>query len=980
MQRATAGLFSDPQLLTDVAGVKPDWAAGTPAAHYTLHGLELLSEAIAPAIRALRLMGFQILECEFTDLAGLGADDPSDTAIQSCSILCDGSQAYHELPADVQLLSDHLASDYVVRLFARPYAPKATTAPAYSLGLNNPTGTEWSLAGGRPGDGQGSVALTLWVDPVEHPAGQVPTPATAIGLRAVPGFVDAVIPVLASLFPAAQPADTSPEAAPAIGQTGLLWLLDPRSWYADTVFDAVSHARAIRKAALRALPAQSTANADIQLYLRALIYGTENLRKSLKSVTGAPIQSFFKAGDFRRAIMRWNGAEVPSFEPLAKGQISATRNMAWLDLIFWLVETKISTCPYLDSGTPFQAPEVVPDLEPLIARTNPYDAMTVDLLHTCMGVYDDEAEYGLICRIQAIPMPLIETEDVYTNPPASSGQWPQRPLETMFTWEYVPLAPPDATPPDVATSEPLPAAERPVEQQKPKLLIVAGPGVSIVQVAQDTVDIVIMRKSDYGFPPWGEPIKPQELYRPYFLPFAPAPMDPEDEAWAENSPANPEGTDPDQDTDSDVDTDTDDDVSDLILTTDVWPDDYYLTEGVHVSERPDGVTYSAFLDVYVHKETGQPRDLSGGPWARFDIRYADLTDGTAGYRADFDYVTYHTDEPGFFDGQRRPMLRIMATPPPTDSAGRTLPRRINFAAGQSWYEAFDVDLREHDDIATIHRNWPHMVPIPEREIRFVDPLFEPSEVPDEDELAYHRAVPVAAVTSFDATRLPMVSEAELSAADFRHSLADQTTIPTEYIASWIDFWLIIPDLILGLHPASIAIDIAEFAYAYNTGLDRYGRPITNQDLFLMGVGIGLPLSGNALTTIRKSLVASKAVWNPASDIARRANDLPVDQAIDTARGMMDDLSEAGNTLAADRAAQEAFERSVGRVTTAANILLNVGGAFVQPGSVPQNYEIANLLSASGHEVIDPGTSYHYRRWLLDTLITQSIRLNPLGGS
>ncbi|MHA6323763.1 hypothetical protein [Roseivivax sp. CAU 1753] len=923
--RSHAGLFADPSILTDVTGTTVSWLGGTAVSGYSLTFVKLVAETVVPALRALRLAGQQPVEIEITDL------DTADTpeGLLSCGMFFDSELVFSDVSdtsAALALLGERPQAHLLVRIFTTPYLRKGTQTH-HGLTFDLTGGAEWSLGPGRAADGPDGKMLTLILDRAVAPTGGTSNEICAqLNARGVQQFVSAIAPILASLLPAAQPTDTAETATPVVDNVGLLWVLDARSWYERVIFDNSLYARGVRTSGLRALPARTTSAPDFLNYLMQLILGRENLRKSIKTATGKTIPSYFRAGDFRRSIARWDSSGSAPFEPFSPGVLASTRNMPWLDLIFYMIEAQVFLPPFLELRDPFVSDDELPVLEPLVARRVPRfpnnpDRLETDprqlvLVHTDLGLPGADDPYGVLATITVRDMPLIETETVYETPPppmdeedddddddengtdpAPSGNYPVMAMEDMFTWEYIPVDP-DA--PRAADANPLPI-----------LLIVAGPGVSVtVDPDQNAVKVEILRKSDYGIPSWGEPINRQELYTPFFRPSNP-----------------PLGL----------------SVNDLT----------YFSDGVLISEGPDGTSFHVFLDVELTAADRQPvLPLAiGDAWASFDIKRKNRTDGTIGYRADFDFVYYHSDNPEQFQGRFWPVLRIFRTRAggaQTDT--QTALEDITFSAAESLYARIEVEIYDTPDIVDVYRNWPHMVPLTQHMM-----AFDEAEGPDSGgggtELATH------AFTSLAAQQLPILDPAEFAAAGFVRFDASANSIPTTGLFSWTDFFLIIVDVIVGLHPYAIALDIAEFIYAWNTSRDRYGRPITNFDLVLMAAGIGLPVSGFVLTRGKAFLYAR---WVPPADAL---------DDVGEATQLLDDMAKL-----AEEGTGNAAQLSGRATPLLRKVLANVD----EVGSVAI-YTVGNLMDVSRRNLIDPGLGHDYRRWLINKVMREGFPVNPLGG-
>ncbi|SIT01099.1 hypothetical protein SAMN05421759_1106 [Roseivivax lentus] len=887
--RPHAGLFTDPSILTAVTGVSISWGGGVAVSGYSLTLVTSITATLAPALRALRLAGECPVEIEITDFRPLS--EPSG-ALRVTAMRLDDALTFEEV-ADTGHAETRLTEDpqigFMVRIFTKPYAAKGTGPPDFGLGLILPGPEdvgEWSLAEGRASGGPGARVLELRLTGAVGPAGEdTNAVSSALKARAVEPFVVAMAHILASLLPAALPPSPEPEAAPQVNGVGLLWLLDARSWYSASVYGAAPQAADLREAALKALPAQTSAPDDLLNFFLQVMFGTDNLRKTIVTAQGAPILSFSRAGRFRRALARWDSSGTAPFAPLLPGDLSATRPMPWLDVIFFLLEAQVLLCPFLEVGGGIDDDIEEPELEPLVARIHEDMPNRLSLYHTAMKIAGESDPYGHLVHIDIEDMPRIETETLYDAPP--KDDYPRMPMEEMFTWEYIPADPDDPrTDPDTAI---------------PKVLIVAGPGVTVLTSHSEAVRVEVLRTRDYGFPPWGEPIDPKQIFQPFFRPATPPPGN-----------ADPLGT--------------------------------YFSDGILVVEKPDGTQYALFAGIEVNVADGQPTAPLGDPDASFDLKYPNQGFGTNGYRADFDFVEYWSDRDSDHSRERLPLLRVLR-------AGD-----IRLAAAQSTTVAISAEIYDAPSISDVHRLWPHFIPLRERIVSlgngFQDgaPTEFPSEFPTE-------MVPAdRALSRLTGQVLPMLEMSDFTAVHLVPLTIDGDTVPTEHIFSWPDIFLLIVDVVVGFHPYAIALDIAEFIYAYNTSRDRYGRPVTTQDLVFMAIGIGLPISGYMAAQLGRGADILKARWTP-----------PPSAADDTAT-ILDDVEALAAKTADER---DALAARLGDALMAASDTL--GSAARVAGR-----SIGHLMDASRRTIIDPGLSHDYRRWLLQALVEQKKPLNPLG--
>ncbi|MEZ5911404.1 MAG: hypothetical protein R3D84_03540 [Paracoccaceae bacterium] len=578
---ARAGVFHYPSIAATVEGVKPSVDASAPVTGFSAPEIEHFLDPIDAAARALLLAGYALGRIELYDgvtRAGVELTEWTTnlyfSAAQMPDALFDEVGAIYGLP------------QLVVRLTAQALAtPDGGSYGLEDLPIAPVSGAneEWFATLDA-----GSVELTLVLDDATDtvPDGAKDR-AHLLLARPLSHFLPAVAAMLA---PKWQGIGTSPDGGldpdededgdedgddlsvngedpaaiaaflagvPDVTNRGLLWVFDPRSWFEDADYAAWRYAGEMRTQALSALPRATVDVAEIESFLLTQMNADLTTRKTMRSVTGKVIPPFFKAGSFRDAVRDWDRTGTAPFAKLPENLVAFSRKIPWLDLIIAYVEAKVIPLRYLDTGTAFDRDFDVPPLEKIIARRHADDPLKVLLYCEGLGAPGTPDTYGLLVEVSAVAMPHLIAEeagleDSFVLPPTTdliereidpTGMSQpfvapaNRPIETMFTWEYIParaaaeldedgtyedeepeLSPWDRTHIDefdsndyhdydeTAPENPLGADATTAQfrDAKPMLLIVAGPGVTIKPQACDLVDVYVIRKFDFGIPAWGD--------------------------------------------------------------------------------------------------------------------------------------------------------------------------------------------------------------------------------------------------------------------------------------------------------------------------------------------------------------------------------------------------------------------------------------------------------------------------------------------
>jgi hypothetical protein len=866
--RDTAGLFADPLIGGLAAGQSLTFANENNAVAGLIEAeISGFITTVQPALRGLRLGGYRPVAVDIAD--------PDNTGDIAARIEFNEMLEVSEETPDVQwLLDQFLTYEFAVIIYAVPHTSPAGTSYAMNIPLS---GAGWHIGPGRVSDGPASIALGLVCE----------TTTTGLAHDLKHGPVAAIQSDLAAYFAGEWASVPQPDQNVALRPPakGLLWLLEPRHWYAGGHFTN-SHAQAALTVGRDAQIAADAPVPDLTTYFANQMSGVWRTRETMKTVTGKPLRAFFRAGSVARSFQRWSDSGTAPFDPVPDAFKPTVRQLPWFDVICYLVEAKILLPVGLEQGELYDDEFDNLDFEPLIARRPPGTDRVLELcLKDIPGTTPDDP-YGVVARISALELLEQDADILYSDPPQSP---PIKAFETMFSWEYVPADTPpaegdeDLAPPTVA------------QNTTPKLIIVAGPGVSVAKSHAAPVEFQILRKTDFGLPVWGERIEVQQLYRPAFI--------------ADTTTGSSSAT--------------------------------HTSHGIMIVEKENGIEYSYYPYLTVNSDDHSPVSLPDQPHAKVEIILSDRANAGVSFRSDIDFVQVNS----YGELTTRPVLRVWRTG-----------SEVVIKSSESTGVSIELQIYDQPDIGKLFDLYPHMLPVTERYQGDIQGIsFD--DLP-EGKVAYRGNV---------AEKLPYATEAELRPAGLTpvDLLDSSANIHFEHSFGWYDFFLMGADLIIGLHPYSIALDAAEFFYAYNTGRDRYGRPITTFDLYLMAAGIALPVSGHMLTQIRKGGPMLKALWVPPADaLAGDAASL-----LTAARRQAEGLADA-----ADTTVRNGIQTMVTRYgDDFVDVLTEAEAAALGAARA-----LANMMDGGKTAFKSFELNYHYRRWICSKALGAGLSMNPRG--
>lgn len=864
--RDTAGLFVDPS----ITGLLKAKAIGYAPADEAAIGisaveLQLLTNLAQPALRGLRLAGYQPLAMDVID-----DHDTSRPAPAIARITFDETLSVETASPDLSWQNQPGVPlvQFSVMIYAKPF--KSPGGTSYALQFDA-QGTSWIQAPGRPEDGADSIALCLYV--VAATTIGTAGPATPFSTGPVDSFRFYMQGFLAGQWSTVPQTDESQTLrAPA---KGLMWLFEPRHWFPASVY-ANTHAASMKTIARLAQVPSYAAAGDVALYFQNQMTGDWQTRETLKNVTGQTLRAFFRAGEFPRSLQRWSDSGTAPFAPIERVK-PISRQLPWFDLICFLVEAKILLPVGLDQGEAFFDGFDDPlEFEELIAIRDENNAYAMDLcLHGGPSAPEDNP-YSVVAHITGEHLMQQDAELLYD--PAFPQSPPLQPFENMFTWEYVPPE---------------------TEGGQPKLLIVAGPGVSVGLVNGAPIQVEVMRKIDFGIPAWGERIDVQRLYKPVFLPNL--------HHIATGNLSN--------------------------------------AQGCMIIEKADGIEYHYYESLVLDPDTKAPTALpSGGPDAKVEITTLNKTAAGAAFRSDFDFVQRNIKGAPL----ARPLVRIWRSGD-----------EVVIKTTESYGQSITLQVYDQPDLHKMYDHYPHMLPVSDMV---------------QQQGAYvitgQQAGQTVAYGGSNADFLPYISAADITSAGM--TAVDVTAaagkVQYDYAMGWMDLLYMGADIFIGLHPYSIALDVAEFFYAYNTGRDRYGRPITTLDLYLMAAGIALPVSGFMLTQIRRGAPALRLPWQP-----------PPGAAASEATALLDDaVRQMDNTDAAANAARTTLQSDV--TTLVGRYSDDLADALDEAGAAAAKAyrSLANLFDDGATAFASMELQYHYRRWISSKVLAAGTSLNPRG--
>lgn len=863
-------LFLIPPVAHAVVNAEPKFSTDFSNNGAGLDGLETLRiiEAITPALRAVMLAGYRPWKIEF----GLDANDRVELILGAEPRINLATSA-----TDINMWSSGNAA-FTVLIHTFPYHAvdyeREPTEPdffSHAMAVPTPSG-QW----GAWGSSTPSSAV-MWRDlpDLEWRIFQLsllsidPETGIAGGLSLGPAqdLINDFTPALASAF----------SMGTGTQGRGLVWLYNPDNWFGfpdDEDVQENLHQRVIKRIGGYAL--LETGSPNLEEFFRQQIAGDMKAEAVLYAATDRRRRSRSRARRFLKHIRKWAADDDAPLPPYPDNFDLAIETLGWTDLLFAMVE----------SG--FLIPGALPDTEKIVLGTDGSDEPityepliaqkpsenVVELrVFGSDGNFDIEEDgsydlYATVVRMTAFDMPVPDPSDI----DASIGL---RSIESMCAWEYVP-----------ANSE----------NPKARLLIVAGPGVQIDEFESALVDVQILRKQDYGLPPWGAPLRAGEIFQPIVIPgvwpsTVTRPLNDDDEpAWI-------------------------------------------------IQPRVDGVLIHLFSDLPGVSDGIDVAQITVSPDATIDVTLTDICSGTAGFRIECDFACLEEDAgyEGWSPRYReavRPILRFWQTA-----------EGVQTKVTHNWFTDFDGQFWEHTDLATLFANFPHAVPItvparwqPPRVGDVYPNAIDSMEVRDPETLAIQMTVPIG----------------DLQARGFIRIADDDPALLFEYEWTAIDWFLIPVDIALGFTPVGNVIDVVEFIYAWNTGKDKWGRPVTEMDLWMMGIGAAVPIAGSAV--FRSSADVGGAlgrIWIP------RAGAQP-----DAADAMVDAVRGAGT---ADEVpfgqASKASESVVSALVGALPRILAEGSE----AAASTGLKAVDLINSAGDQFINPQLQRAYRRWVATQL-------------
>jgi hypothetical protein len=338
--------------------------------------------------------------------------------------------------------------------------------------------------------------------------------------------------------------------------------------------------------------------------------------------------------------------------------------------------------------------------------------------------------------------------------------------------------------------------------------------------------------------------------------------------------------------------------------------------------RSDGLLIHLYRDLPEATATAGADPLTQEPAATILVTLDDILSGDAGFRVECDFACLEDSDTPVYPESTRPLLRLWQT---ADGVRTQVTR--------TWWSDFDGQFLEHDDLAAVFANFPHAVPVTvpatwwlqARSGDQMDRRMTSTRVRDPATLSPVMTVPKADL---------------LGSRGFREIDAEApgSDLIFDYAWTGIDWFLLAVDVVTGFTVVGNVIDVVEFVYAWNTGKDRWGRPVTELDLWMMGIGMAIPVAGSAVFRGAADGGATLGrVWAPPPQNAGTA-------AADEAQAMLA-RARAAQSVAADLTA------ALPRIPTAP-------APGVASGLTP-----VDLLDAAGDGFQHPVLQREYRRWV-----------------
>lgn len=839
---------------------------------------QLTLKAIAPALRAIILMGYRPWKIEM----GTGPNNRIEILLSHNTVA--------SVPVEAgapQHWSGGSAFKVVIHTFpynapdrSEPYVPHAFLPHKLIPPSGNQTSSEWAFLDESAGSAQNALELPetepsvfllslLSIDPDLGTAGSIADGPVA-------AFTNDCLPVL----------ETAYNSGDAMTNRGLLWLFDPTTWYPfdedGTPAGDPKFLKLMKDIAAEAhLPSNS---AGVRAFLEGQIAGNVKADAVLYEVNNKKMRSRSRARRFLRMVRKWSQGDDAPTEAYTDDLDLALRTLGWFDLILCLISTGF----LLPRGLPDVTLVVVGELdedpvtrEPLVAQRIGDQEVRLRVLATDGNAdIDDDGEtdgYRTIVYLQAQQIPLPDMTAL--DPPiAAANQAPStgyRQIETMCTWEYIPAN---------------------ADQPKPQLLVLVGPGVTILPFNyMQYVDLVILRKQDYGIPSWGAPIIPSQLFAPIVIQGkTPSPL-----AQTSEQP-----------------------------TWVIYP------------QHDGGSLVHLFDDLQLPNGADDLSQITQSPSVTLKIETVEILDGDSGYRLDCDFVTIEEANTPSRPEPVTPILNLWQTT-----------TNINTTVTRNWWSNYTGHFWETPNVRTIFENFPHRVPV-------TTPNYWEYYAAVPQDSPTHSEHSTRARSVWDLADLPTLDASDLESRGFNR-IASSTmnygdpSLILEYQWTAIDWFLIPVDIAVGFTPVGNVIDVVEFAYAWNTMRDRYGRPITQLDLWMMGVGAAVPFAGTALFRSGADAgVSIGQIWRAAPD----AEDTTT--LVDAVRG-------AGRT---DEKAFREVTEAAADVAVDANRIL--GGLIdASAGAVARtDASISDVVNQTGDTLLNPQLQREYQQWVAQELL------------
>jgi|GEM_PF-5034393 len=346
----------------------------------------------------------------------------------------------------------------------------------------------------------------------------------------------------------------------------------------------------------------------------------------------------------------------------------------------------------------------------------------------------------------------------------------------------------------------------------------------------------------------------------------------------------------------------------------------YMNQPMVVIEAlPDGHKITHFLDVpdlSAAQDAADAAHIDATPTIEIELKLTDPKSGSAGYRIEVDFI--EADPEPVSTWSLLAAIRVLMT-----DQGVTL--KITETTGSLTNRYSDFRAIKTAALSDVFQTWPQALPVITpvvflKATGIGNTQWQSSEIRFADDLA------------------PIRTVAETDIAAPYHVMEPMEDFPVEASFTAADLMIIPLDVAIGLTPVGLAIDVVEFANAYATGRDKWNRPVTTFDLYLMAVAIGLPISGSLAAQMRRGVSVASRVWIP-----------PVGGGIADQTSTLLQASRTGDD-AADFAAQAVvvFRAAAGSFST------NLAGAAVTA---------KNFMNGSGKAFLDPMMEFEYRKWM-----------------